>query len=166
MQRQSATIASVWVWALLLVSGSSIADDSESATGLPRSPSPDGATVEFRNIEDGDVLPLTFVVKFKISGMGIAPAGSNIDNTGHHHLLINVDELPAMDHPLPATDQIRHFGKGQTETELTLPAGEHSLQLLFADYLHTPHDPPVVSDRILVTVSPDAAPQKTEESGD
>ena len=87
-----------------------------------------------------------------VSGMGIAPAGSNIDNTGHHHLLIDIDELPPMDRPLPATDQIIHFGGGQTETELTLPPGEHSLQLVFGDYAHRPHDPAVISDKIVIRV--------------
>ena len=81
-----------------------------------------------------------------------APAGVDHPNTGHHHLLIDVDQLPAFDAPLPATDQIRHFGAGQTEAELTLSPGTHTLQLVFADYLHTPHEAPVVSEKITVTV--------------
>jgi hypothetical protein len=95
--------------------------------------------------------------------MGIAPAGSKIDNTGHHHLLIDVTEMPDMNLPLPVTDHIRHFGKGQTETELTLPEGEHSLQLLFADYSHIPHDPVVMSDKITITVSVNAHPPNEDE---
>ena len=127
-----------------------------------RSPSPDGATVGFANITDGDVVPLVFTVRFSISGMGIAPAGTAIDNTGHHHLLIDVDELPDMNQPLPATDQILHFGGGQSETELTLDEGAHTLQLLLADYRHVPHEPPVLSDRITVTASPDAPTPETD----
>jgi hypothetical protein len=133
-------------------------------TGTHRSPSSEGAIVSFKILKDGDTVPLTFTVKFLVSGMGIAPAGSNINNTGHHHLLIDVTEMPDMDSPLPATDQIRHFGKGQTEVELKLEEGGHTLQLLFADYTHTPHEPPVLSDKIAITVSADAPPPTEDES--
>jgi Domain of unknown function (DUF4399) len=93
-------------------------------------------------------------VQFGLKGMGIAPAGVKFDNTGHHHLLIDTDLADIkMNEPLPATDKIKHFGKGQTETVLTLPPGKHSLQLLFADYLHTPMNPPLVSKRITITVT-------------
>ena len=124
-----------------------------------RSASPDGAAVGFANIADGDVLPPVFSVQFSITGMGIAPAGVEIENTGHHHLLIDVAELPDLDQPLPATDNVLHFGKGQTRTELTLPEGNHSLQLLLANFEHVPHDPPVMSEVITITVSADAPPQ-------
>ena len=137
--------------------------DKLAATGTHRSPSSEGASVAFASLKEGDIVLPTFTVKFMLSGMGIAPAGSKIDNTGHHHLLIDVTEMPDMDRPLPATDHIRHFGKGQTATELTLPEGEHTLQLLFADYSHTPHEPPVMSDKITITVSADAPPPKVEE---
>lgn len=130
--------------------------EGESAAVSQRTPSPDGASVSFMVLKDGAVVPPTFTVKFLISGMGIAPAGTNIENTGHHHLLINLAELPDMSQPLPSTPQIRHFGKGQGETELTLPEGEHTLQLLFADYLHRPHDPVVISEKITIIVSADA----------
>jgi hypothetical protein len=124
-----------------------------------RTPSPEGATVGFSNLADGDVVPPDFHVKFTISGMGIAPAGTQIENTGHHHLLIDVDQLPDLNQPLPATEHIRHFGKGQTEAELHLPEGKHTLQLLLADYAHIPHDPPVMSKVITITVAADASPQ-------
>ncbi len=133
-----------------------------SSTQSLRSPSADGAAVGFRQLKDGDVVPTMFTVGFVITGMGVAPAGSNIENTGHHHLLIDVTELPAMDKSLPKSDQLRHFGKGQTEVELTLPEGEHSLQLIFADYAHVPHDPPVMSERISITVSADAVEQEDQ----
>jgi hypothetical protein len=144
---------------LLLAMGNLAAD--ESAAVSQRTPSSEGAAVSFLNLEDGDEVPPTFTVKFLISGMGVAPAGSKIDNTGHHHLLIDVTELPDMSQPLPSSRQIRHFGKGQGETELTLPEGEHTLQLLFADYAHRPHDPVVISKKITIIVSKNAV--QTEE---
>ena len=94
----------------------------------------------------------TFTVKFGLKGMAIAPAGTDQPNSGHHHLLIDVSDAPDMKLPLPATEHVVHFGKGQTETQVTLPPGKHTLQLVFANYLHIPHDPPVVSQRITVTV--------------
>ncbi len=102
--------------------------------------------------EDGATVQETFKVKFGLSGMGVAPAGTNIKNTGHHHILIDMDKLPDLTKPLPATDQIRHFGGGQTETELTLTPGEHTLQLLLGNYMHIPHDKPVISKKITITV--------------
>jgi hypothetical protein len=84
--------------------------------------------------------------------MGIAPAGVQFANTGHHHLLVDLAQMPDMNAALPVTDNIRHFGAGQTETELKLAPGKHTLQLVFADYLHIPHDKPVVSQKITVTV--------------
>lgn len=118
-----------------------------------RSPSAAGAAVSFVNLADGDVVPSGYAVRFSVSGMGIAPAGSQIDNTGHFHLLIDLAELPPLDQVLPATVQIVHFGQGQTETTLDLPEGEHRLQLLMADFAHVPHDPPVMSEAITITVS-------------
>jgi hypothetical protein len=145
-----------------LVAGTSSAADQQ---GPQRSPSSDGAAVSFSNVSNGDVVPPVFIVKFSITGMGIAPAGTDIENTGHHHLLIDVQELPDLSRPLPATDNIRHFGKGQGETELQLPEGEHSLQLVLADYAHVPHEPPVVSDVIVITVSRNAPVQAEQEDG-
>jgi hypothetical protein len=84
--------------------------------------------------------------------MGVAPATITTANTGHHHLLIDVDTLPPDNLPLPATDNVRHFGAGQTETELSLPPGRHTLQLALGDALHIPHDPPVRSAKITITV--------------
>jgi hypothetical protein len=126
---------------------------SVATAQLARKPSAEGAQVYFIAPADGDTVSQTFTVKFGLKGMGVAPAGVDQPNTGHHHLLIDVAELPSFDAPLPATDNIRHFGAGQTETELTLPPGTHTLQLVFADYLHTPHDAPVVSEKITVTVN-------------
>jgi hypothetical protein len=90
-------------------------------------------------------------VRFGLRGMGIAPAGIAMENTGHHHLLIDT-ALPPLDQPVPADAQHVHFGKGQTEAVVTLAPGIHRLQLLLGDHSHLPHDPPVVSEPITITV--------------
>ena len=102
--------------------------------------------------KNGDIVSSPFYVLFGLKGMGITPAGSNIENTGHHHLLINMDELPDMTRPLPASEQLLHFGKGQTQTLLNLDKGTHSLQLVLGDFTHTPHSTPVISEKIQITV--------------
>ena len=89
---------------------------------------------------------------FPTLGHDIAPAGTVKENTGHHHLLIDVTELPAMDVPMPNDEQHRHFGGGQTEITLELAPGKHTLQLLLGDANHIPHDPPVLSEKITVEV--------------
>ena len=92
-------------------------------------------------------------VRFGLKGMGIAPAGVQFDNTGHHHLLIDTDfSTLKLDEPLPATDKILHLGKGQTEATLTLSPGKHTLEIVFADYLHKSFDPPLHSKQITITV--------------
>lgn len=101
---------------------------------------------------DGETVAETFTVKFGLSGMDLAPAGVNRPNTGHHHLLIDRQELPDLTATLPSTEQIRHFGKAQTETEITLTPGEHTLRLVLGNYAHIPHDNPVISEPITVTV--------------
>jgi len=102
---------------------------------------------------DGATVHGPVTVRFGLKGMGIAPAGVKFDNTGHHHLIVDTDfsELK-LDAPLPATDKILHFGKGQTETTLTLPPGKHTLELVFADYLHGSFNPPLRSKKITITV--------------
>lgn len=112
--------------------------------------SPD-AKVYFVEPVDGATVSKTFTVKFGLSGMGVAPAGVNKENTGHHHLLINT-ELTDYTKPIGASDQMKHFGGGQTETDITLPEGTHTLQLVLGNYLHIPHDKPVVSEKITITV--------------
>lgn len=101
----------------------------------------DGATVKN---------PVTVVFGLR-NPWGIAPAGTKIDHTGHHHLLIDAP-LPDLTKPIPKDDQHRHFGGGQTETTLTLPPGRHTLQLLFGDFAHVPHSPPVMSQPISINV--------------
>lgn len=106
----------------------------------------------FISPQDGDTVSGEFNVRFGLRGMGVAPAGTDAPKTGHHHLLIDVDTLPPMDAPLPKTDHVRHFGGGQTETTLKLAPGTHTLQLLLGDYSHVPHQPPVMSEKITITV--------------
>jgi len=107
--------------------------------------------VYFINLKDGDELKSPFLIQFGLSGKGIAPAGTDVDNTGHHHLLINVDEVN-YSMPIPSSKQHLHFGLGQTETKLSLPPGRHKLQLILGDKYHVPHDPPLVSEIIEVKV--------------
>ena len=107
--------------------------------------------VYFINLKDGDELKSPLLIQFGLSGKGIAPAGTDVDNTGHHHLLINVDEVN-YSMPIPSSKQHLHFGLGQTETILSLPPGRHKLQLILGDKYHVPHDPPLVSEIIEVKV--------------
>ena len=121
---------------------------------IAREPAPAGAEVYIASPKDGATVKSPVTVVFGLKGMGIAPAGIKFDNTGHHHLLIDSD-LPAdLSQPLAASEKSVHFGKGQTEASVTLPPGKHTLQLVLADYLHTPHDPPVMSKKITIEVKP------------
>lgn len=129
-----------------------IAALSLTGIALAREPSPAGAEVYIVSPKDGAKVKSPVTVVFGLKGMGIAPAGIKFDNTGHHHLLVD-SEVPAdLSLPLAANEHSLHFGKGQTETSLTLPPGKHTLQLVLADYLHTPHDPAVISKKITITV--------------
>lgn len=143
------TIASIA--ALLLCTTSAIAQDN----GLPRSAAPDRARAYIISPADGETVSSPLTVKFGLQGIGVAPAGVDMANTGHHHLLIDVDELPPNNLPLPATEQVVHFGGGQTEATVELAPGTHTLQLVLGDHLHIPHDPPVRSQRISITVAAD-----------
>jgi hypothetical protein len=118
-----------------------------------QTPSPAGARVYFINLKDGDTVSSPFLVQFGLSGMGVAPAGVEKPNTGHHHLVIDTAmTAEQMKEPIPADDTHKHFGGGQTETMLTLPEGKHTLQLVLADWTHIPHVPPVMSEPITITV--------------
>jgi len=137
----------VFLATTLLASALPVAAES----GLERSPSPEGARVYFITPTDGEKLVSPFVVRFGLTQMGVAPAGTMKEATGHHHLIVDAD-LPPSDLPVPASDNYRHFGMGQTEVELSLPQGKHTLQLILGDHMHIPHDPPIVSERITVIV--------------
>lgn len=121
------------------------------AADLPRSAAPPDAELYFISPQDGATLTNPVPIRFGLKGMGIAPAGVAMQNTGHHHLLIDT-ALPPSDQPVPADLQHVHFGKGQTEATVTLAPGTHRLQLLLGDHLHLPHDPPIASKVITITV--------------
>jgi hypothetical protein len=128
----------------LALSGWALAQQGE------RTSSPGDAAVYIAYPQDGAVVPRTFTVRFGLTGMGVAPAGVEVGNTGHHHLLVDYEGLPELDEPLGG--DVMHFGGGQTETTLTLEPGEHTLRLILGDYLHIPHDLPVMSPEITITV--------------
>ncbi|MGD8956586.1 MAG: DUF4399 domain-containing protein [Chromatiaceae bacterium] len=101
--------------------------------------------------KDGDVVTSPVTVVFGLSGFGVAPAGTMKENTGHHHLIIDAP-LPDLSQPIPANENYRHFGGGQTQTTVELPPGEHTLQLLLGDFAHVPHASPIYSEVVTITV--------------
>jgi len=134
--------------------GMAVAQDRGSG-GL--TPSPPGAEVYFVELKDGATVPEKLKLHFGLRNMGVAPAGSDRPNSGHHHVLIDT-ELPPLNQPIPNDFNHLHFGAGQTEAEITLKPGPHTLQLLLGDKNHIPHTPPVMSPRIHVTVLPKGGP--------
>ena len=121
-----------------------------SASSMPQSVAPESANVYIISPTDGATVSSTFTVTFGLKDMGVSPAGIEKKNTGHHHLLIDKDSLPAFDKPMGG--DVKHFGGGQTQTTLTLPKGKHTLQLILGDHHHIPHKPAVVSKKITITV--------------
>lgn len=138
------TYLAVTVVALIVMAGGLIA----------QAPAPASAQAQayFIAPKPGETVSSPFVVRFGLKGMGVAPAGVAQANTGHHHLLVDLAKLPDLTKPLPANGNIRHFGGGQTEVELTLAPGTHTLQLVLGDATHTAHAKPVVSEKITITV--------------
>jgi hypothetical protein len=120
-------------------------------------PSVPGAEVYFIDVKDGDTISEKVTLHFGLKNMGVAPAGSDLPNSGHHHLIID-DNLPPLNAPIPNDPHHLHFGAGQTEAEVSLAPGEHTLQLVFADKNHVPHTPPIMSKRIRVKVLPKGGP--------
>jgi hypothetical protein len=139
--------------ALLALSSGAFAADpaADPAPALPRTHRPAKARVYFITPKNGEKLKSPVVVRFGLEQMGVAPAGVDKPDTGHHHLIVDA-ELPPPSLPVPKSDHYLHFGGGQTETSLELAPGKHTLQLLLADQNHVPHDPPVVSERITIEV--------------
>jgi hypothetical protein len=135
-------IALVLALASFAVAGPTLADTASAP----------GTKVYFIGLKDGDTVGPTLTVRFGLKGMGVAPAGVDFANTGHHHLVVDAPTPPLNDYLPTDNPKILHFGKGQTETELKLEPGKHTLQLVFADQDHKPHNPPVVSERITITV--------------
>ena len=131
--------------ALLLLAGS-FAQAGET-------PAPANAKVYFIGLKDGDTVTSPVTIRFGLSGMGVAPAGTQVENTGHHHLIIDdTIEGAALDAAIPMDEKHLHFGKGQTEASVTLPKGQHTLQLVLGDWSHIPLVPPVMSEPITITV--------------
>ena len=122
-----------------------------SASAEQRSTGSDNARLYFITPQHNATVKGEFTVHFGLKGFGLAPAGVNTKNTGHHHLIIDAP-LPSLGKPIPANTNYRHFGGGQTEVNLKLEPGTHTLQLLLGNYLHTPHFPPIMSKQITVTV--------------
>lgn len=125
---------------------------SASMMAMAATPAPKGAEVFIVSPEDGATVPETFTVKFGVKDVSLASAGDVTKNTGHHHLLIDVDKLPAAGAPIPLDANHMHFGKAQTQAEIKLAPGKHTLQLELGDSGHMPFDPPIVSKKITVTV--------------
>ncbi len=148
MFTRTASVASAFL--LVFVGAPGIANGQTKPTGGP-SPSAPEAAVYFIDLKDGQTVPTKFTVHFGLKGMGVAPAGSDKENSGHHHLLIDT-ELPPLDRPIPSDFNHLHFGAGQTETEVTLTPGDHTLQLLLGDRNHVPNTVPLMSERIHVHV--------------
>lgn len=141
-----------WMIGALALIGTPVLATAEAAQ-MERTEAAADAQAYIISPQDGEVVGKTFKVKFGLNGMGVAPAGVDVKHTGHHHLLIDKDELPAMDKPMGG--DVIHFGGGQTETMVTLEPGEHTLQLILGDKNHVPHDPAVVSKKITITVKGD-----------
>ncbi|MCX7080683.1 MAG: DUF4399 domain-containing protein [Pseudomonas sp.] len=133
----------------LLLGASMLASAADSTA---RTPAPKGATVSIVSPADGATVGESFKVRFAVEGIALAPAGDQTKNTGHHHLFIDVDTLPAENMPIPKDANHMHFGLAQTETDIKLAPGKHTLQMELGDKNHVPFDPPIVSKKITVIV--------------
>jgi hypothetical protein len=148
MQRMPtpASLAALCVATMSVMAGSAVAADQK--------PVPEGSKVYIIWPADGQVIPGgKFWVRMGLTNAGVAPAGIEKANTGHHHLLVDTD-LPPLDQEVPNDKNHHHYGLGQTEARLELPPGRHTLQMLFADDAHLPHNPPLYSKKITIIVPP------------
>ncbi len=116
------------------------------------SPAPKGVELYLISPQEGAQLKSPVRVRFGLKGMGVAPAGVRKKNTGHHHLLVDVQGLPALNQAIAKDARHLHFGGGQTEVSLKLKPGQHSLRLILGDHAHIPHNPPVISQEVNFTV--------------
>jgi hypothetical protein len=132
-------------------SGSDSTDGTPETSGMSLSEAAPGATVFIISPVNGATVSSPVEVKFGITGMAVAPAGEMQENSGHHHLLVDMG-LGDLTQPIPTDEHHLHFGKGQTETSIELAPGQHTLQLVLGDGVHVPHDPPVMSDLVVITV--------------
>jgi hypothetical protein len=131
-----------------------VADEAASTqpASMPRTPSPEGARVFFITPADGDTVSSPVKIEFGIEGMSVVAAGVDETASGHHHLIVDADLPDNLGMPIPADEHYIHFGDGSTSTEITLEPGQHTLKLLLGDHRHVPHDPPVMSETITITV--------------
>lgn len=143
--------AALSVLGFALFSGAALAQTT-TTSGPARPKTPHGAQVFIVSPKNGANVGQDVLVKFGVKGITVAPATDTTANTGHHHLLIDQKQLPALDAPIPADATHKHYGKGQTEDAIHLEPGDHTLQLDFADALHVQFDPPLVSKKITVHV--------------
>ena len=102
--------------------------------------------------QNGATMKGGFWCRFGLRGMGVTHAGDDFQNSGHHHLLIDVNEPLDANEPIPQDKNHVHFGAGQTEARVELPPGKHTLQLVLGDAKHYPFSPPLVSEKITVTI--------------
>ena len=119
-----------------------------SITSLSYGGNNEEKSIKLEGVENGKTYSSPIKLNFIVKNMRVLKAGVNEKNSGHHHLLINLKDLPDLKLSLPMTKNIIHFGKGQTSTNLELKPGKHTIQLLFADYSHTPHEKPLITDKI------------------
>lgn len=147
--------------AIAIIAAIAFCHDATAQTKGGPTPSAPGAGVYFIGIKDGDTLPAQSTIHFGLRKMAVAPAGIGRDNTGHHHLIIDAP-LPPLDQPIPNDLNHLHFGAGQSEADITLPPGKHTIQLLLGDKDHIPHTPPLYSDKITVNVVKHTAPRNAE----
>lgn len=138
---------SAWIGVLaLMVSLAATAQE-------PRKKAPKGASLYFISPANGVKVESLVVARFGLAGVGVAPAGVAREKTGHHHVLVDTDAKTLdMSKPLPSSDRVKHFGCGQTEAALELPPGKHTLQLVLGGENHVPFDPPLMSEKITITV--------------
>jgi len=115
-------------------------------------PAPEEAKLYFISPSNGATVSGDINIQFGLKGFGVAPAGTKHPAAGHHHLLIDLDTVPPLHQPMPASENIRHFGGGQTEVSISLPKGKHTLQLILGDHLHVPYAPPIISEKITILV--------------
>lgn len=142
------------------VLGAALALSTAVSAWASDTPAPDGASLYIINLEDGATVQSPVSIKFGLQGMGVAPAGVEKADTGHHHVYLNRPPFGEAENDaeiaatgIPSDDNHIHFGGGQTEVSLDLPPGEHTVQLVLGDHFHVPHNPPVVSDRITINVT-------------
>lgn len=137
--------------AVVTVGAIALALTAVAVAQIKRTPAPKGAEVYIISPKDGETVTSPVTVQFGLKNMGVVPAGLAFEGAGHHHLLVDTD-TPPLGAPIPTDANHLHFGKGQTETTLELKPGKHTLQLVVGDMLHVPHDPPVMSKKITITV--------------